>query len=201
MGWGLSRFTRKQQAFVDQYILCGMNGTEAAARAGYKGNRQTLGAVSAENLRKPKIRAAIDTHMKTLTMSASEVLFRLHEHAQGIPEDCFRVYGGLIGVDFEKLQEHGLLHLIKKVSYDRDGHPVVEFYDAQSALVHLGKYHALFTDRIKHEDWRSEAIEYIRKGEIGYEALADELGIDLATELFTAAGVPIAHQAGAEKNA
>jgi hypothetical protein len=48
--------------------------------------------------------------------------------------------------------------------------------------------------QIKVDDWRSEAIEYIRRGELSFEALAEEFDRDLATELFKAAGVPV--QAG-----
>lgn len=50
--------TPKQRAFADYYIECG-NATEAARRAGYKGNNITLGAVGAENLKKPQIAAYI----------------------------------------------------------------------------------------------------------------------------------------------
>ncbi len=52
--------TGKQQAFIDHYTGdCKYNGTEAARRAGYKGNSNTLGQVSKENLLKPTIKAAI----------------------------------------------------------------------------------------------------------------------------------------------
>ena len=50
--------TPKQRAFADYYIECG-NATEAARKAGYKGNNITLGAVGAENLKKPQIAAYI----------------------------------------------------------------------------------------------------------------------------------------------
>lgn len=50
--------TPKQRAFADYYIECG-NATEAARKAGYKGNNVTLGAVGAENLKKPQIAAYI----------------------------------------------------------------------------------------------------------------------------------------------
>ena len=47
------------------------------------------------------------------------------------------------------------------------------------------------TARVEHEDWRDEAIEYIKTGEITYQALANEFDHDLARELFRSAGVPI----------
>ena len=52
------KLTPKQALFVSEYLKTG-NGTEAARRAGYKGNDVTLGQVAAENLKKPQILAAI----------------------------------------------------------------------------------------------------------------------------------------------
>jgi len=54
--------------------------------------------------------------------------------------------------------------------------------------------------KVQVDDWRSEAIEYIRRGELSFEALADEFDPDLATELFRAAGVPVTPGAGATKD-
>lgn len=48
------KLTPKEAAFIRQYILC-RNGVEAARKAGYVGNDNTLGAIASENLRKPKI--------------------------------------------------------------------------------------------------------------------------------------------------
>lgn len=50
--------TEKQRRFVEAYAETA-NATESARRAGYKGNDKTLGAVGAENLRKPGIAAAL----------------------------------------------------------------------------------------------------------------------------------------------
>lgn len=47
--------TPKQQRFVDAY-LTSLNATDAARKAGYKGNDVTLGAVGKENLQKPLIK-------------------------------------------------------------------------------------------------------------------------------------------------
>lgn len=195
----MAKLTDLQQAFVYEYAI-DLNGTDAAARAGYQGDRNTLGVIAYENLRKPKIRAAVDELLNERAMRATEVVSRLSDQARGIPADCFNVFGPLIMVDFEKLNERGLLHLIKKISYDRNSNPTIEFYDAQSALSLLGKHHKLFTDRVEVDDWQSKAIEYIRKGELSFEALADEFDPDLATELFRAAGVPVTPGAGATKD-
>lgn len=52
--------TEKQRRFVEAFMgeACG-NATEAARRAGYKGNDVTLASVGRENLGKPQITAAI----------------------------------------------------------------------------------------------------------------------------------------------
>ena len=51
------RMTNRQSAFSVWYVSeeCNLNATEAAARAGYKGNRHTLQVIGAENLLKPVI--------------------------------------------------------------------------------------------------------------------------------------------------
>lgn len=49
-------------------------------------------------------------------------------------------------VDLSALERDGKMHLVKGLKHTRDGLQV-EFYDAQAALVHLGKYHALFTEK------------------------------------------------------
>lgn len=55
--------TPKQKDFAEYYITCG-NATEAARKAGYKGNSVTLGSVGAENLKKPQIAQYIAKRMK-----------------------------------------------------------------------------------------------------------------------------------------
>ncbi|MEM6286630.1 MAG: terminase small subunit [Bacteroidota bacterium] len=52
--------TEKQRRFVEAYMgEARGNATEAASLAGYKGSRNTLRVVGAENLAKPAIKAAI----------------------------------------------------------------------------------------------------------------------------------------------
>jgi hypothetical protein len=80
-------------------------------------------------------------------MSADEVLDRLAEQARGAPEKFITIQANLPYLDWQKLQDEGGLRLIKKLKYDSNGRPEVEFYDAQAALVHLGRHHALFTDK------------------------------------------------------
>ena len=55
--------TRKQELFVLAFCSNGFNATDAAAQAKYKGNRQTLQVVGAENLAKPMIADAIEKRL------------------------------------------------------------------------------------------------------------------------------------------
>ena len=145
----MGKLTDKQQAFVFEYAQS-LNGTASARAAGYQGDTNTLGVIAHENLRKTKVREAIDALLEGRAMQAAEVIGRLSDQARGIPAECFTVYGSLISVDFDKLREYGLMHLIKKVSYDTEGRPRVEFYDAQTALAHLFKLHNLGPERVEH---------------------------------------------------
>ena len=66
--------TDKQMAFCRWYVsgVVNLNATEAARRAGYKGNDNTLRSVGGENLTKPAIRAEIDKRLAK-AMSGADV--------------------------------------------------------------------------------------------------------------------------------
>lgn len=186
----MAKLTAKQRKFITEYFKCGMNGTEAAARAGYAGDRATLAVIASDNLRNPKIRDEINKRMDADAMSASEVIARLSAIARSDMSDFVKIDHGITFLDAEKAEKAGALHLIKKVRIKDDGIEV-ELYDKQAALVQLGKYHAIFTDRVKIDDWRSQAIEDIRNRKIQFKDLAEAFDEDLATQLFREAGVPV----------
>lgn len=78
--------TERQRRFVEAYMgQAGGNGTEAARLAGYTGAPATLGAIASENLKKPKIRAAIQArqHADPLVMTREAVLQRLSALGRG----------------------------------------------------------------------------------------------------------------------
>ncbi len=136
--------SKKQRAFVEHYLQC-WNASEAARRAGY--SERTAGSIGHENLKKPEIEAAIQARLAELQMSTDEVLLRLAEQARGEIANYIEVRDGRPGVDFEAMQRDHKLHLIKKLKYDKDGNPEIEFYDAQTALVQIGRAHGLFKDQ------------------------------------------------------
>jgi phage terminase small subunit len=53
------KLTAKQQLFVEHYLISG-NATDAARKAGYKGNDHQLGVIGAQNLGKLDIKEAIE---------------------------------------------------------------------------------------------------------------------------------------------
>lgn len=65
-------------------------------------------------------------------------------------------------VDLDAMRSDGMMHLVKGIKNTKDGLQV-EFYDAQSALVHIGKNHVLFTDK-------SESVNY----DVDLSKLTDE---------------------------
>lgn len=143
--------TKKQQAFIEHYLTC-WNATEAARQAGY--SERTAGQIGYENLNKPDIQKVIEQRMTDLALSANEVLARLSEMARldlspylitvdvdGVPENR---------VDIQQMIDDGKGHLITELYYDASGNQRVKFVDAQTALVHLGRAHGLFTDKVDH---------------------------------------------------
>lgn len=140
------KLTTKQRLFVEAY-LANPNATDAARKAGYKGNDNTLAQVGKENLRKPYIAALIGERVEQAAMSADEVLSRLSEHARASLFDVIDADGNF---DLEMARQRGKDHLLKKfkVTYTKEGMTrEYEIHDPQAALVHLGRYHKLFTDK------------------------------------------------------
>lgn len=78
-----TELTAKQKLFVAAYAQT-LNATESARLAGYAGNDVTMGAVGADNLKKPLIAAAVKASIAARTaqmkMSADDVLKRLADH-------------------------------------------------------------------------------------------------------------------------
>lgn len=142
--------TARQRMFVELYLgECRFNATEAARAAGYKGNSITLSAVGYENLRKPQIAEAINRRIDEAAMSANEVLARLSAQARGSVDALLTTEGYFPYLDLEKAKRNGSIELIKKITFnDFGGVKSFELYDAQAALVQLGKHHKLFTEEV-----------------------------------------------------
>lgn len=128
----MSKLTKKQEAFIDEYLI-DLNATQAAIRAGY--SQKTAGKIGTENLQKPVIQNCLKERMQQKESeriaSADEVLQRLTEIARGQAEE------EIIGFwDGEPVR-------VKKEPYIKDRIKALEL---------LGKRHMLFTDKIEHSD-------------------------------------------------
>ncbi len=130
----------KQRLFVEEYLKC-WNASEAARRAGYKTKASVQGTRLLAN---DSVKEAIKARLAEKTMQADEVLTRLAEQARGEVGQYLTENGKL---DFAKLIADGKQHLVKSVK-DTQWGLAIEFYDAQSALVHIGRHHGLFTDNV-----------------------------------------------------
>lgn len=179
----------QHKRFADEYLI-DLNGTQAAIRANY--SEKSAAVTASRLLRNANIREYIDAEIAKQSMSAGEVLRRLAEHARGDLAE-------FIGKDDNELKAHPRSWLLKKykrtVTKGKDGETreqiEIELHDPQAALVHLGRYHKLFVDRVQSDDWRTEAIDLIRRGELTFDALAEAFDNDLASQLFREAGVPV----------
>lgn len=75
-------FTIREQLLIADYLRTrGANATESAKRAGYSGNRNTLGVTAHETLRRPKIAREINRRMAA-KLSTAEIESEIVEVAQ-----------------------------------------------------------------------------------------------------------------------
>jgi phage terminase small subunit len=130
--------TNKQRVFIEEYLAT-WNATEAARRAGYaypnvEGSRLLVN---------DSIAAEIEARIAEKVMSANEVLVRLAEQARAEQNR----YLTPEGINLEALLRDGKGHLVKGIKETKYGQEI-EFYDAQAALVHIGKHHGIFTDKV-----------------------------------------------------
>lgn len=143
--------TAKEQAWAEAYLLT-LSKAEAARRAKYKGDNAQLAVIGWQNYRKLHIQAYLKERLAEMTMPAEEVLRRLTDMASSNISDFAQIRDSKDLVDCE----NG--HVIKKFKKTNitteKGSEVetveLELYDALSALEKLGRYHALFTDKVEH---------------------------------------------------
>ena len=190
--------TNKQQLFVYEYLKC-FNATRAAIAAGY--SEKTAYSIGQRLLKNVEVSRALEDFMRESAMSAHEVIHHLTMIARGDMDELIDSKGNL---DIYEARSHGSTSLIKKIrqrSITTEQSDIteaeIEPYDRLKALDLLAKYHML-TTTTRVEDWRSDAISDIREGKIDYAILMDEFGVDLATQLFAAAGVPVQMGTGKE---
>ena len=159
--------TNKQRVFIEGYLQC-WNAAEAARRAGY--SERTARIQASRLLSKANIQEEIQNRISEKAMSADEVLLRLGDMARGDMGEFMDIESMSFNLALEKAKELGKTHLIKRVKQrtiitqkkdgdEEENHYIeLELHDSQSALVHLGKYHKLFTDKTEITGKDGEAI-------------------------------------------
>lgn len=192
------KLTAKEQRFIDEYIIC-LNGTEAAARAGYGGERASLAVTSSRLLRKAKVSRVIHERLEALAMPANEVLAQLTEIARN---DIGDVLNSMGGIDISEAVRRGKSNQIKRYKSkvttitEKDGtereivETEIELHDRQTALNTLAKFHDL-TNTVKVEDWHSEIIALLREGKVSQDELLEEFEPDVIEGLLISAGLPV----------
>lgn len=136
----------KQRAFVEHYLR-EWNATRAALLAGY--SPKTAYSQGSRLLKNVEVQAAIQVRIAELRMSADEVLLRLADQARSTMDDFVDPESGKI--DLRRAEQRGKLHLVKKYNHnvgEKTENVSIELYDAQAALVQLGRAHGLFTDNL-----------------------------------------------------
>lgn len=180
--------TNKQQAFVNGYTV-DFNATQAAIRAGY--SKKTAYSIGQRLLKNVEIAQAIRQNIEEKTMGADEVLTRLADMARGDMSDLMAITTSGFTIDLTAKNENGetitnpKTKLIKKIkqkvttylakSGDGEDREVIEteleLYDAQAALVQIGKHLKLFSDpaqvsmNIDLSSLTTEQLEAIANGD------------------------------------
>jgi phage terminase small subunit len=173
----MENLTERQRLFVEAYLAT-RNASEAARQAGYR-SPATEGY---RLLRNEQIGAAIQARLGEIrgAMGADEVIQRLSDQARHTIEDFIEISPetGYPSLDFAKAQRLGKLHLIKKISYDKQGRVICEFHDPTRALELLGKHHRLFIDRVETQNQGETrvVVEYEDAPESGTGDADDEGG-------------------------
>lgn len=148
---GMKPLTAKERKFCFKYFELNLNGTRAAIAAGYA--EKSARVTASRLLTKANIRAEIERYLSEQAMGANEVLCRLADHARGTMADFIEVDEHGDHLNLAKAEASGQLHLIKKFTRhvgENTETITIELYDAQAALVQIGRYHKLFTDNVDH---------------------------------------------------
>lgn len=176
--------TRKHANFIDEYFLCNMNPTQAYLKVYPDSSLESARYNSSRLINSDKVREEINRRLTEKHMSADEVLSRLADMARSDIATFAKVD------DPWQLQDEdykGKTHVIRKfkknVSRTKDGteytNVELELYDAQSALVTIGKQHGLFSDRRIIETRVEKELDSI------LEVLENELGPDDFNRIVT----------------
>lgn len=159
------RLTAKQIRFIEEYLISG-NATAAAIRAGY--SEKTAAEMAYENLRKPHVEAEIAKRRADLAenavINAADVVSRLYKIATADITSVISIDDdGKYKVKPTSEWGESERAAVKKISINKAGIPVVEFYDRDRVLADLADKLGLW-DKCRGDD-TSEGISVSFEGE------------------------------------
>lgn len=158
--------SEKHKAFVEEYLQC-WSASEAYRRVYPKAKKNTSWSGACALMRKHEVREEIENRLKTMRMSANEVLARLSDQARASLLPFLSISkDGYASFDFSTPEARDSLINVKRLAIKQDGEIVIEVVDSQSALEKLGKHHKLFNDRME--------VTHVLNVE-GYERMLDRI--------------------------
>lgn len=143
------QLTPRERMFVHHYLQC-WNGTEAAIAAGFTDKYPAAGNLASTLLRNPKIKAKINSVLRTIAPTPDEVIARISSIATGSIGDFLVIdeETGHSRLCLKKAKILGKLHLVKRIKYNDLGIiSDIELYSSAESLRDLGKIYALFTEK------------------------------------------------------
>jgi len=182
-----NELNNKQEAFVEAYLQT-WNATRAAKMAGYAEGSASVTA--SRLLANDKVASRVRERMAAVAMETNEVLARLASHARGDIGEL--VDPATMTLDLKKAVNEGSTNLIKKIKQttiigDDKQTEIFEFemYDAQAALVQIGKQLGLFTTRLEHTGKDGGAIKTDSTVKLLLELSEEEIDVILARNSTT----------------
>jgi len=147
--------TPKQRSFIEFYLQC-WNAREAAEKAGYG----TPAKAGYRLLNHPEVAELIAERLKELSASADEVIVRLTNQIRAKVGDFLEIDDeGKAVINWVKVLQDN--DAVKKITYNRQGKPILELYDKQRALELLGRYARLDSPDNSHTEQRVEDLSAV----------------------------------------
>ena len=147
------KLTKKQERFVEEYLV-DLNATQAAIRAGY--SPDSAGTIAGENMKKPQIRARIETAMAELSrrtgVNQERVIRELARVAFVNPADVIDFDSATIATGATRDDTAAIASVKVKVIPGEAGDGVereIRVADKLKALELLGKHFGMFTDNFR----------------------------------------------------
>lgn len=139
--WRLFRNADFQEALQEALSESAMSAEEALMRLGEQARAEYSPYVTSHYRLNPDLFVEMPEEARHRYVRDGKL-----DYAEVLKDGNGHLIEQVIGVDVEGLINDGKSHLIKGVKHTPNGINV-EFYDAQSALVHVGRHHKLFTDK------------------------------------------------------